>query len=111
MTSLSSEDTIVAGLELGANDYVCKPFNNKELQARINVGKRVLGLQIALIKRINELNQSLKHIKTLQNILPFCLQCHKIRIDDEAKGKVQSYLELHTDAELNKSICPDCLKK
>lgn len=35
LTSLDRPTDIVAGLEAGANDYICKPFNNLELRARI----------------------------------------------------------------------------
>jgi diguanylate cyclase (GGDEF)-like protein len=33
---------------VGANDYITKPFNNVELQARVQVGKPMLGLQLEL---------------------------------------------------------------
>ncbi len=36
LTARSFEDDIVYGLELGADDYITKPFSNKELVARIN---------------------------------------------------------------------------
>ncbi len=36
LTAKSSEDDKVAGLQAGADDYVTKPFSNKELIARIN---------------------------------------------------------------------------
>jgi DNA-binding response OmpR family regulator len=35
LTSRPNEKDIVAALELGANDYVTKPFNTTELMARI----------------------------------------------------------------------------
>ncbi|MBF0293306.1 MAG: response regulator [Nitrospinae bacterium] len=35
LTSRSNEKDIVKALELGANDYVTKPFNVKELMARV----------------------------------------------------------------------------
>lgn len=35
LTSRSNEKDIVKALELGANDYVTKPFNVKELIARV----------------------------------------------------------------------------
>ena len=35
LSAKTTEDDIVTGLELGADDYVCKPFGQKELLARI----------------------------------------------------------------------------
>jgi DNA-binding response OmpR family regulator len=40
LTASSDEDSVVAGLEAGAGDYVRKPFGNKELLARIKVALR-----------------------------------------------------------------------
>ncbi len=45
LTGRSGTDDIVMGLEGGANDYISKPFENAELQARLQVGKRMLDLQ------------------------------------------------------------------
>ena len=36
LTAKSSEDDIVKGLELGAYDYITKPFSTRELLARVN---------------------------------------------------------------------------
>ena len=36
LTAKDAEDNIVKGLELGAEDYITKPFSIKELMARIN---------------------------------------------------------------------------
>jgi len=38
------QDTI-AGLEVGADDYVTKPFNPGELIMRVNAGRRIIGLE------------------------------------------------------------------
>jgi len=48
LTGRSSKDDVVQGLEAGANDYICKPFDAAELQARLNVGRKILGLQLEL---------------------------------------------------------------
>ncbi len=48
LTSRSETDDIVTGLNAGANEYIAKPFNNAELKARLDVGKRMLGLQTDL---------------------------------------------------------------
>jgi two-component system cell cycle response regulator len=45
LTGRSNTEDIVTGLKVGANDYIAKPFNNAELRARLQVGKRMLGLQ------------------------------------------------------------------
>jgi two-component system cell cycle response regulator len=48
LTGRSGTDDIVTGLKVGANDYISKPFENAELQARLQVGKRMLDLQSEL---------------------------------------------------------------
>ncbi|MBR4949454.1 MAG: response regulator transcription factor [Clostridia bacterium] len=40
LTAMDDEDSKVRGFELGANDYVSKPFSNRELIARINANIR-----------------------------------------------------------------------
>ena len=40
LTARDDEETIVKGLEIGADDYITKPFSTKELIARI---KKILG--------------------------------------------------------------------
>lgn len=36
LTAVDDEETVVKGLNLGADDYVTKPFSTKELMARVN---------------------------------------------------------------------------
>lgn len=40
LTAQTDEDSVVQGLQLGANDYVKKPFGNRELMARIKAALR-----------------------------------------------------------------------
>ena len=49
LTGRNGKSSIVEGLEAGANDYVTKPFDNEELRARLQVGRRMLDLQEALV--------------------------------------------------------------
>jgi two-component system cell cycle response regulator len=50
LTSLSSTDDLVHGLDSGADEYLCKPFKAPELQARLRSGRRLLDLQRQLIE-------------------------------------------------------------
>ena len=49
LTSRSGTGEVVEGLRAGADDYIKKPFENEELRARVEVGKRVLQLQRELL--------------------------------------------------------------
>ncbi len=51
LTTKGEKADIVAGLDAGADDYLAKPFDPTELQARIRVGKRILELQGALLRQ------------------------------------------------------------
>src|SRR5215470_15909219 len=41
LTAKSEKKDIIRGLEVGADDYIIKPFDRDELRARIRVGCRV----------------------------------------------------------------------
>ena len=48
LTSREGRDNTLAALRAGADDYVHKPFDREELQVRLQVGRRVVGLQTSL---------------------------------------------------------------
>lgn len=111
LTTRDNKADIVEGLEAGANDYIVKPFDSNELRARIQVGRRVVELQTAMQKRVQELQEAMSHIRILQGILPICMHCHKIRNDQESWQRVDNYIQEHSDAQFSHSICPECLEK
>lgn len=49
LTALSCKDSLVRGLEAGADDYLTKPFDPHELKVHLRAGRRILDLQAALI--------------------------------------------------------------
>lgn len=50
LTGEDEQEDKVEGLELGADDYITKPFQHAELMARIRAGKRIVDLQKELIE-------------------------------------------------------------
>ncbi len=111
LTTLNEKDSIVRGLDSGADDYIIKPFEPGELEARIRVGCRVLQLQEKLDNRIKDLQDSLQHIKTLQGIIPICSYCKKIRDDQSYWEEVEKYVTKHSNADFTHSVCPECYEK
>lgn len=111
LTALSKKDYVVQGLAAGADDYVTKPFDQAELRARVEVGKRVVNLQLTLSDKVRELEAAAAHIKTLQGVIPICMHCHKIRTDETAWEKLESYIESHSHAQFSHGLCPQCLDK
>jgi len=57
LTSHDREEDVIAGFEAGADDYVTKPFNTKELRARIRSGARIVQLQHQLVAAREELRE------------------------------------------------------
>ena len=60
LTSNSSEEDRIEGMRAGADDFVCKPFNQQELLQRVAAGERVLRLETkeALIFALAKLAES-----------------------------------------------------
>ncbi|MBK9736257.1 MAG: response regulator transcription factor [Saprospiraceae bacterium] len=54
LTSKTEEDDKIAGLDIGADDYLTKPFSNGELLARVKSLLRRTGSQIKLNDKANE---------------------------------------------------------
>jgi DNA-binding response OmpR family regulator len=109
LTSKTDSDSLVAGLEAGADEFMSKPFDPSALRARTRVGFRIVELQQALTLRVTELEAALSRVRQLQGLLPICAYCKKVRDDGNYWHQVESYISDHTDVRFSHGICPECL--
>ena len=66
LSGLESVDTILKGLQLGAYDYIVKPYRPLELAARIGLQLRLHEQQILLAQKNQELTKANDEVKKAQ---------------------------------------------
>ncbi len=82
LTSKSNCNDMIQGLHAGADDYISKPYDTTELQARVDVGKRLINLQNQMLQQeklqgvlemagavCHELNQPLQTVMGFSELL------------------------------------------
>jgi PAS domain S-box-containing protein len=60
---------------------------------------------------VQELQNAIAEVKTLQSIMPICSYCKSIRDDQNYWQSVETYISKHTDSRFSHSICPDCFAR
>ncbi|RRS06501.1 DNA-binding response regulator [Pseudoalteromonas sp. J010] len=77
VTSKSSEIDKIIGLEVGADDYICKPFNSRELQARVKA-------QLRHVRQLNDKSSipTSSDDKIQVGALTIDTDCHEILLGD-----------------------------
>ena len=63
-----------------------------------------MELQNQLANRVEELEEALGRVKTLQGLLPICSYCKKIRDDGNYWKQVEGYIEDHADVSFSHGI-------
>ncbi len=74
LTSKTERSEIAVGLTAGADDFLTKPVNGPELEARIQAGERLLDMERALVEKNGEVSYALDKIKTLYDAIERDLQ-------------------------------------
>ena len=110
LTAKGEKQDVAEGLMAGADDYITKPFDSRELKARVHVAVRLVELQQALSDHVTQLETALANVKQLQGLLPICMYCKKVRDDGNYWQQVEHYVAKHTEAKFSHGICPDCFE-
>ncbi|MCP4213018.1 MAG: hypothetical protein GY765_00090 [bacterium] len=81
--------------------------------------RRQRYIKSIIIARTNErirnqavkLAEAFEKIRTLSGLLPICSSCKSIRDSEGYWHKLESYIEVHSNAAFSHSLCADCFKK
>ena len=82
LTAVDAEVNVVMGLELGADDYICKPFRVNELMARIK----------SVLRRAGKCDKGSDEASGTEILGNLCIYTNeaKVTIKDENTGKEES---------------------
>jgi diguanylate cyclase (GGDEF)-like protein len=61
LTAMDDKDNVIFGIESGADEYLTKPFNSRELKARVASGMRILKLEEQLIQAREQMESLAMH--------------------------------------------------
>ena len=83
--------------DAGVDDFLTKPLNFDELWTRLRVAERILRYAT--------------QVKQLEEMMPICSYCKKIRDDHNYWQQIEGYINERTGSEFSHSVCPDCYQR
>jgi sigma-B regulation protein RsbU (phosphoserine phosphatase) len=81
-------------IEAGVDDFLSKPLRELEIWMRLRVAERILRFAT--------------QVRQLEEFLPICGYCKKVRDDRNYWQQIESYINTRTGTDFSHSICPDC---
>jgi len=87
----------IAAADAGVDDFLSKPLNIEELWMRLRVAERILKFST--------------QVRQLEELLPICSYCKKIRDDQNYWQQMEGYINERTGSEFSHSVCPDCMTR
>lgn len=96
LTAKKERDNLLVALRSGVNDYITKPFDPKEFEARVLIASNILQLY--------------REIRTLQNMLPMCAWCKRVRKDQQIWQSMEHYFQNSYDVKFTHCLCEECAK-
>ncbi len=87
-------DDYTLAMQSGVDDFLTKPLDRHLIRTRLHVAERILRYTTA--------------IRQLEEIIPICAYCHKVRSDKDFWQRVESYINERTGSTFSHGICPEC---
>lgn len=83
--------------DAGVDDFLTKPLDLPELWTRLRVAERILKYTT--------------QVRQLEEMLPICSYCKKIRDDQNYWQQIEGYISERTGSDFSHSVCPDCYQR
>ena len=90
----ASRDNQTEAADAGVDDFLTKPLDLTELWTRLRVAERILRYTT--------------QVRQLEEMLPICSYCKKIRDDQNYWQQLEGYISERTGSDFSHSVCPDC---
>ena len=93
----ASPENQTAAADAGVDDFLTKPLDLAELWTRLRVAERILKYTT--------------QVRQLEEMLPICSYCKKIRDDHNYWQQLEGYISERTGSDFSHSVCPDCFDR
>lgn len=90
----ATADNQAEAADAGVDDFLTKPLDVNELWTRLRVAERILKYTT--------------QVRQLEEMLPICSYCKKIRDDQNYWQQLEGYISERTGSDFSHSVCPDC---
>lgn len=111
VTAYADPQTLERAKQSTPFGYVLKPFVERELQTTIELALYKHQMDREREQLILELEEALSNVRMLNELLPICASCKRIREDTGYWMKLEAYLAKHADVEFTHTYCPECVGK
>ena len=81
-------------MDAGIDDFLTKPLDRELLRTRLFVANRILRYT--------------KEIGVLQELIPICAYCNKVRDGVDYWQRVETYIRERTGSRFSHGVCPEC---
>ena len=93
----TSADNYEMASAAGVDDFLTKPLDREAIRMRLRVAERILKYTA--------------EIRQLQEMIPICVYCHKVRDEHDYWDLVESYIQKGTGSRFSHCACPNCYEK
>ena len=93
----ATTDNQTTAADAGVDDFLTKPLDVSELWTRLRVAERILRYTT--------------QVRQLEEMLPICSYCKKIRDDQNYWQQLEGYISERTGSDFSHSVCPDCYQR